>query len=69
MSLRPVKRLIMSKPALEGAGVHLRRAFGFGNTSVTLSLMYLQVMNTPEQLRQAFNDLERETFLQKDAQK
>lgn len=33
MSLRPVKRLIMSKPALEGAGVHLRRAFGFGNTS------------------------------------
>jgi hypothetical protein len=33
MSLRPVKRLIKSKPALEGAGVHLRRAFGFGNTS------------------------------------
>ena len=33
MSLRPVKRLIMSKPTLEGAGVHLRRAFGFGNTS------------------------------------
>src|ERR1700738_491009 len=33
MSIRPVKRLIKSKPALEGAGVHLRRAFGFGNTS------------------------------------
>ncbi len=33
MSLRPVKRLSKSKPALEGAGVHLRRAFGFGNTS------------------------------------
>lgn len=33
MSLRPVKRLIKSKPTLEGAGVHLRRAFGFGNTS------------------------------------
>lgn len=33
MSLRPVKRLIKSKPAVEGAGVHLRRAFGFGNTS------------------------------------
>jgi quercetin 2,3-dioxygenase len=28
-----VKRLIRSKPTLEGAGVHLRRAFGFGNTS------------------------------------
>jgi hypothetical protein len=33
VSIRPVKRLIKSKPTLEGAGVHLRRAFGFGNTS------------------------------------
>jgi len=33
MSIRPVKRLIKSKPTLEGAGVHLRRAFGFGNTT------------------------------------
>jgi hypothetical protein len=33
MSLRPVKKLIHSKPAVEGAGVHLRRAFGFGGTS------------------------------------
>src|SRR6266852_6093939 len=33
MSIRPVKQLIKSKPTLEGAGVHLRRAFGFGNTS------------------------------------
>lgn len=33
MSIRPIKRLIKSKPTVEGAGVHLRRAFGFGNTS------------------------------------
>jgi hypothetical protein len=33
MSIRPVKRLIKSQPTLEGAGVHLRRAFGFGATS------------------------------------
>src|ERR1700728_2296190 len=33
MSIRPVNRLVQSKPTLEGAGVHLRRAFGFGNTS------------------------------------
>ena len=33
MSIRPIKRLIKSKPTLEGAGVHLRRAFGFGNTA------------------------------------
>ena len=32
MSIRPVKRVISSKPTLEGAGVHLRRAFGFGDT-------------------------------------
>jgi quercetin 2,3-dioxygenase len=32
MSLRPIKRVIQSKPTIEGAGVHLRRAFGFGNT-------------------------------------
>ena len=33
MALRPVKRLIQAKPAVEGAGVRLRRAFGFGNTT------------------------------------
>ena len=33
MSLRPIQRVIASKPTLEGAGVHLRRAFGFGNTT------------------------------------
>ncbi len=33
MSIRPIKRLIKAKPTLEGAGVHLRRAFGFGSTS------------------------------------
>lgn len=35
MSDRTVKRIIASKPTLEGAGVHLRRAFGFDNTSDT----------------------------------
>jgi len=33
MSVRPVKRLVKAKPTVEGAGVRLRRAFGFGNTS------------------------------------
>jgi quercetin 2,3-dioxygenase len=33
MSIRPVKRLIQAKPTIEGAGVHLRRAFGFGSTA------------------------------------
>jgi redox-sensitive bicupin YhaK (pirin superfamily) len=35
MSVRPIKRLSQSKPVVEGAGVHLRRAFGFGDTSAT----------------------------------
>ncbi|HLG57838.1 MAG TPA: pirin family protein [Vicinamibacterales bacterium] len=33
MSIRAVKRVVPSKPTLEGAGVKLRRAFGFGDTS------------------------------------
>ena len=32
MSLRPVERIIESQPTMEGAGVKLRRAFGFGDT-------------------------------------
>jgi redox-sensitive bicupin YhaK (pirin superfamily) len=32
MSLRPVKDIIQTKPTLEGAGVKLERAFGFGKT-------------------------------------
>jgi redox-sensitive bicupin YhaK (pirin superfamily) len=33
MSIRPVKRIVQSTPTMEGAGVKLRRAFGFGETS------------------------------------
>jgi redox-sensitive bicupin YhaK (pirin superfamily) len=33
MSIRPVKRVVAATPHTEGAGVKLRRAFGFGNTS------------------------------------
>ena len=33
MSLRPIKSTIESQATIEGAGVRLRRAFGFGNTT------------------------------------
>jgi len=33
MSLRPVKQIIQTKPTIEGAGVKLQRAFGFGKTA------------------------------------
>ena len=32
MSLRPVKQITRTQPTVEGAGVKLQRAFGFGNT-------------------------------------
>ncbi len=32
MSLRPVRQIIQPKPTMEGAGVKLQRAFGFGKT-------------------------------------
>jgi hypothetical protein len=33
MSIRPVKRVVSATPHTEGAGVRLRRAFGFGDTA------------------------------------
>jgi redox-sensitive bicupin YhaK (pirin superfamily) len=33
MSVRPIKRVIEAQPHIEGAGVKLQRAFGFGNTT------------------------------------
>jgi len=35
MSIRPVRRILESQPTMEGAGVKLRRAFGFGQTDET----------------------------------
>ena len=32
MSIRPIKRVIQPTPTIEGAGVRLRRGFGFGDT-------------------------------------
>ncbi len=33
MSIRPIKRVVQAKPTIEGAGVKLQRAFGFGDTA------------------------------------
>lgn len=35
MSIRPVKYTSHARPTMEGAGVHLHRVFGFGDTSLT----------------------------------
>src|SRR5256712_11753897 len=33
MSVRPIKQVLRTKATVEGAGVRLERAFGFGNTT------------------------------------
>jgi quercetin 2,3-dioxygenase len=33
MSIRPVKQIVQARPTIEGAGVKLKRGFGFGDTS------------------------------------
>ena len=35
MTIRPIKNLSLSQPTLEGAGVKLNRAFGFGDTELS----------------------------------
>ena len=35
MTIRPIKNLSLSQPTLEGAGVKLNRAFGFGDTGLS----------------------------------
>ena len=50
MSIRPVRRIIQAKPTIEGAGVHLRRAIGFGDPMETDPFLLLDDFrsNNPE---------------------
>jgi redox-sensitive bicupin YhaK (pirin superfamily) len=56
MSIRPIQRIVKAKPTLEGAGVQLRRAFGFGNTSDFDPFLLLDDFrnDTPELYRAGF---------------
>jgi quercetin 2,3-dioxygenase len=56
MSIRPVKRIVSSKPTIEGAGVHLRRAFGFGDTTKFDPFLLLDDFRNerPEEYRAGF---------------
>jgi redox-sensitive bicupin YhaK (pirin superfamily) len=56
MSIRPVKKITQSKPAVEGAGVRLRRAFGFGDTTAFDPFLLLDDFRNerPEDYRAGF---------------
>jgi hypothetical protein len=44
MSIRAVKRIAQAQPTMEGAGVHLRRAFGFGDPSEFDPFLLLMIL-------------------------
>lgn len=56
MSIRPVKQITQSKPTIEGAGVKLHRAFGFGDTQETDPFLLLDDFrnDSPEDYRAGF---------------
>jgi redox-sensitive bicupin YhaK (pirin superfamily) len=55
MSIRPVKRIVQSKPVIEGAGVKLRRAFGFGTGEFDPFLLFDDFRNdSPDDYRAGF---------------
>jgi redox-sensitive bicupin YhaK (pirin superfamily) len=56
MSIRPVRQISQSRPTVEGAGVKLRRAFGFGDTSATDPFLLLDDFRNerPEDYRAGF---------------
>jgi redox-sensitive bicupin YhaK (pirin superfamily) len=53
---RTIKKKIEGKPVIEGAGVHLRRIFGFGDTALTDPFLLLDDFrsDTPEHYRKGF---------------
>jgi redox-sensitive bicupin YhaK (pirin superfamily) len=56
MSIRPVKQVTESQPHIEGAGVRLRRGFGFGNTTEFDPFLLFDDFrgDTPEDYRAGF---------------
>ncbi len=56
MATRPVRRIVRSKPTVEGAGVHLRRAFGFHDTAETDPFLLFDDFRSdvPEEYRAGF---------------
>ena len=56
MSVRPIKMTNQARPHLEGAGVHLHRVFGFGDTDLTDPFLMMDDFrnDNPEQYLKGF---------------
>lgn len=56
MTFRPVRSTHLARPTMEGAGVHLHRAFGFGDTSETDPFLLFDDFrnDTPEHYQAGF---------------
>ncbi len=56
MSIRPIKQVSAAQPTMEGAGVHLSRAFGFGDPSLTDPFLMLDDFrnDVPERYAKGF---------------
>jgi len=56
MSIRQIQRIVQARPTLEGAGVHLNRAFGFGDTEPFDPFLLLDDFRNdrPEDYRRGF---------------
>jgi redox-sensitive bicupin YhaK (pirin superfamily) len=78
--LRQIRKVVRSRPTLEGAGVHLHRAIGLRRPEEYDPFLLLDdfrsddfgepiawrgpiVMNTQEELRIAFEELDQGTFI------
>jgi len=56
MSIRPVKSISATQPTMEGAGVHLHRVFGFGDTDMSDPFLLMDDFrnDNPEQYSAGF---------------
>jgi len=69
-AVRQIRKIYRSKPTIEGAGVHLNRAIGYDHVPQFDPFLLLDdfipiVMNTQDELRDAFREFNNGTSIKK----